>query len=84
MFTFRFAIFSETAILVFRNEYLRTVDLTVWKHNESNRVYWFQARFLIFSVFVSCFYRKGPALMKKQNITLFFNPHVIWFNETKY
>ena len=31
--------------------------------DESNRVYWFQTRFLImFSLFVGCFYHKGSAL----------------------
>ena len=30
--------------------------------DESNRVYWFETKFLVISLFVGCFYRKGPAL----------------------
>ena len=32
------------------------------KRDESNRVYWFQTRFLSLVYFVGCFYHKGPAL----------------------
>ena len=35
------------------------------KRDESNRVYWFETRFL-FSLFVGCFYHKGPALSKRR------------------
>ena len=31
---FHFVVVSETAVLVFRNELLRTVDLTVWKDTQ--------------------------------------------------
>ena len=32
------------------------------KRDESNRVYWFSDKILIFSLFVGCFYHKCPAL----------------------
>ena len=49
-------------------------SLSEWlKRDESNRVYWFQTRFFIISIFVGCFYHKGPALSR---FAVCFPPYV--------